>query len=512
MTALFAIILLILAIVGVPLFLVISAAALLGFCCLYGPADEVNIPATMVTLMFQLAEQTAVIVALPLFTFAGYLLAESNAPNRLVKLSRALLGWVPGGLAFVTLVTCSIFTAFSGATGVTVIALGGLLLPALLKDGYRERFSLGLLTASGSMGLLLPPSLALILFGIVAGNSISGLELPDAVHYEALEIEEDASQQQVESAYQQLAKQYRKELADGDEDAEWTLQEIGGAYAILSNPEKRDQYDRARRIDRQQVSVDNLFVAGIVPSAVMLLVLVGYCFVTAGRDQKRIPFFWGEAWKAMRGAIWEAPIPVIILGGIYLGFMTVTDAAAVTAFYVFVVEVFIYRDLHLFRDLPRVAIDSLVLIGGILLILMCAISFTGYLVDQEVPTKVVEWMESHVESRIGFLLMLNLFLLVVGCLMDIFSATVIVVPLVLPLAVTFGVHPLHLGVIFLTNLQIGYLTPPVGLGLFLSSSRFGKPVQEIFRATFPFLLLLIVILLIITYIPWLSMCLIGGSG
>ena len=509
MTVLLILGLILLALIGAPLFMVLTGAALLGYSTMAEPPTD-DIHGYLMVHMFRLSE-TSVLIALPLFTFAGYLLSESKAPTRLVRFSRALVGWVPGGLAFVTLVTCSIFTAFSGATGVTVIALGGLLLPALLKDGYREKFSLGLLTTSGSMGLLLPPSLALILYGIVAANNLQSVDIGGTDYYEILELEETAGQEQIKSVYQERLKEIKALIADGDEDAEWDLDELKEAYAAIGSPKNREMYDEKRKIKLETVSVDNLFIAGILPSLVMLILLAGYSVIrAAGEMQETVSFSGAEVWKAFRGAIWEVPIPVLILGGIYGGFFTVTDAAAVTAFYVLIIEVFIYRDIHIFRDLPRVTLDSMVLIGGILLILMCAMAFTGYLIDQDVPAKVMKWIETYVDSRIGFLLMLNLCLLVVGVMMDIFSATVVVVPLILPLALKFGVHPVHLGIIFLTNLQIGFLTPPVGLGLFLSSSRFEKPVLEIFRATLPFLLLLIVALVIITYVPWLSMVLIGG--
>ncbi|MBI2192957.1 MAG: TRAP transporter large permease subunit [Planctomycetes bacterium] len=416
--------LLLLAVSGAPLFLVMAGAAMLGY------AGQDTPPVAMLDQMFRLAQETSTLVALPLFTFAGYLLAESGAPKRLVQFSQALLGWMPGGLAVVSLVACSVFTAFSGASGVTVIALGGLLLPALRQDHYEEKFSLGLLTTSGSMGLLLPPSLALILYGIVA-----------------------------------------------------------------------------------KTNVDDLFRAGILPCALMVAVLSGYSIWAArGSQRQRLTFSAARLWKAFRAALWEVPIPILILGGIYGGFFTVTDAAAVTAFYVLVIEVGIYRDIHAVRDLPRVCVDSLVLIGSILLILMCALSFTGYLVDQEVPARILDWMKRYLQSPVSFLLMLNLFLLVVGCLLDIFSAIVVVVPLILPLAEQFQVHPVHLGILFLSNLQIGFLTPPVGMGLFLAGSRFEKPILLIFRATLPFLLLLLVSLLLITYVPWFSLVLLAEQA
>jgi TRAP-type C4-dicarboxylate transport system permease large subunit len=507
--------LVILALLGTPLFLVLAGAALLGYSSMAErPADDV--PSYMMVHMFRLAEETSVLIALPLFTFAGYLLAESKAPTRLVNLSRAVLGWMPGGLSLVVLVACSVFTAFSGATGVTVIALGGLLLPALLKDGYKEDFSLGLVTTSGTMGLLLPPSLAIILFGIVAGNNLRNMQTPDASPYQALHLTETATQADIQQAYEALAAQLKAKMQKGDEaeaeEAQMELEAVQEAYGVLGSPARRDRYDRQRRIDLQSVTIDNLFLAGILPSLFMLVPLVAYSATKAGKQaQERTPFRLPEVWEALREALWEAPIPVLILGGIYGGFFTVTDAAAVTAFYVLVVEVFIYRDIHPFRDLPRVTIDSLMLLGSILLILMAAMSFTGYLVDREVPARLVEWIESYVETGAGFLLILNLFLLVVGCLMDIFSATVVVVPLILPLAIKFGIHPVHLGMVFLTNLQIGFLTPPVGMGLFLASSRFEKPVLQVFRASLPFLLLLLAALLAITYVPWLSMAFVGSG-
>jgi TRAP-type C4-dicarboxylate transport system permease large subunit len=510
MTALLVILVVALAVAGAPLFLVLAAGALIGSMATAQP--DVDILASVMTNMYRLSQES-VIVALPLFTFAGYLLAESKAPMRMVRLSRALIGWMPGGLALVSLVTCSIFTAFSGASGVTVIALGGLLLPVLLEEGYKERFSLGLLTTSGVMGLLLPPSLALILFGIVAGNNLRGAataeETPNEDYYTILYLDPGAPIDKIEKAYKELKTEYQEYIDDGEEDAEEDLAEVEEAYAALKKLGAKEKSSGLSEDELKQLSIDNLFKAGLLPSLFMLILLSSFSvFRGQTRDVERPGFSKVECWKAFRAAIWEAPLPVIILGGIYGGLFTVLDAAAVTAFYVLIVEVFIYRDIHLRRDLPRVTVDSLVLIGSILLILMCAMGFTGYLIDQEVPAKVIAWIQKFVDSRIGFLLMLNVCLLVVGFLMDIFSATVVVVPLILPLAIKFGVHPVHLGIVFLTNLQIGFLTPPVGLELFLASSRFEKPVLEIFRATLPFLVLLIVALLVITYVPWLSLALI----
>ena len=437
MTVLLILLVIALAVVGAPLFLVLAAGALIGSWTVAQP--NVDILASLMTNMYRLSQES-VIVALPLFTFAGYLLAESKAPMRMVKLSKALIGWMPGGLALVSLVTCSIFTAFSGASGVTVIALGGLLLPALLEEGYKERFSLGLLTTSGVMGLLLPPSLALILFGIVASNNIKGAataeETPNDDYYEILYLDPGAPIEEIEKAYKQLKIDYQEEIDDGDEDVKEDLAEVEEAYAVLKKLGQKEDSGGLSEDELKELSIDNLFKAGLLPSLFILILLSGFS-VLRGRTKstERQGFSKAECWAAFRGAIWEAPLPVLILGGIYGGLFTVLDAAAVTAFYVLIVEVFIYKDIHLRRDLPRVTVDSLVLIGSILLILMCAMGFTGFLIDQEVPSKVIAWIQKYVDSRIGFLLMLNLCLLVVGFLMDIFSATVVVVPLILPLAI-----------------------------------------------------------------------------
>jgi tripartite ATP-independent transporter DctM subunit len=410
-------VLVVLALAGAPLFTVIGGAALLGF---HGLSID---PAAVMVELYRMASAPT-LLAIPLFTFAGYLLAESQAPRRLLDLSRTLLGWLPGGVAVVSLGTAAVFTAFSGASGITIVALGGLLLPILLKEAYSERFSLGLLTTSGSLGLLFPPSLPLILYGLVA-----------------------------------------------------------------------------------QTDVNQLFVAGILPGVLILFILSAYC-LRSGTALRRRPFSIREAARALRAAGWEVPLAPLILGGIYGGYFTVTEAAAVAAFYLLVVEVFIYRDLSFRRDLPRVMRESMILVGGILLILGMALGLTNYLIDQEVPMHILEVMRSTLRNRVFFLLALNLFLLVVGSLMDIFSAIVIVVPLITPIAREFGVDPVHLGIIFLANLEIGYLTPPVGLNLFIASFRFNRPITELYRASLPFLGLLLVALLIITYWPDLSLVLV----
>lgn len=406
------ILLILLALFGMPLFAVLGSIALAAF-----HGADINISSVAIS-MYMLAS-SPLLVAIPLFTFAGYLFANSGAPDRLVRLSRSLF---PGGLAVVALMTCAVFTAFTGASGVTIIAMGGLLFPALLKDGYNRRFSLGLVTASGSLGLLFPPSLPLILYGYVAA-----------------------------------------------------------------------------------VSVDSLFLAGLVPGTLLVVALSIYGLYQGRRDSVvRNRFSITGILSAIRGAAWEVPLPFVVLGGIYSGIITVMEAAALTALYALVVEVFIYRDIPL-RRLPEIAAESMTLVGGILIILACALGLTNYLIDAEVPMQVLEWMQQYISSKYTFLLVLNVFLLVVGCLMDIFSALIVVVPLIVPVAVGFGVDPVHLGIIFLTNLEIGYITPPVGLNLFISSYRFKEPVLSLYSASVPFLLILLAALLVITYFPAISL-------
>jgi tripartite ATP-independent transporter DctM subunit len=409
------------ALLGAPLFAVIAAGAIFAF----GRADVDQIAVVME--VYRIAD-TPVLLAIPLFTFAGFILSESRAPNRLVRLSDALLGWMPGGLAVIALVTCALFTAFTGASGVTIVAMGALLYPALRDAGYRENFSLGLVTTSGSLGLLFAPSLPLILYGIVA-----------------------------------------------------------------------------------EVSVDRLFIAGILPGTLMLLALGLWSFREGRYLQQsateRPAFSAREAVAAVRAAVWEIPLPVIVLGGVYTGFFAVSEAAAVTVIYVLVVEVLIYREIP-FARVPGVMRESMVLVGGILVILGASLASTNAMIDAQVPMKLFDFVTAHVSSKLTFLILLNLFLLVLGTMLDVFSALIIVVPLLLPLAAGYGIEPIHLGMIFLANMQIGYCTPPVGMNLFIASYRFDKPIVTLYRATLPWLLILFACVLLITYWPWLSMALV----
>lgn len=418
--AIFGLILLLLALYGTPLFAIISSIALLAF---YFADIEL---ATVIGELYRLASQP-ILLAIPLFTFAGYMLAESNAPRRLINLSRAFFGWIPGGLSIVALISCAVFTAFTGASGVTIIALGGLLYPILIKEQYPENFSLGMLTSSGNLGMLFPPSLPIIVYGLIS-----------------------------------------------------------------------------------EVSIDKLFIAGLLPGLLMIVLLSAYSVYSVKDKQVPLtPFKAKNALRATREAAWEIPLPFIILIGIYGGYITATEAAAVTAFYVLIIEVFIYRDIKLTSDLPRVMKDSMVLVGGILVILGAAMGMANYMIDAEIPMAILGFMKQFIASKALFLVTLNLFLLVVGALLDIFSAILVVVPLIIPIASQFGVDPVHLGIIFLANLGIGYTTPPVGMNLFIASFRFEKPIVKLYIASLPFLVIMLIGLIIITYVPELSLWLVN---
>ena len=416
MISVIVILLIILIILGLPLFIGILAATMLG---LY--VSQVEFGAIPIEI-FRLAN-APVLLAIPLFTFAGYLLSQGGTSVRLVRFSKSLFGWLPGGLGVVALVSCAFFTAITGATGVTIIALGGLLFPALISENYKEDFSLGLMTTSGSIGLHFPPSIPIILYGFISG-----------------------------------------------------------------------------------VSIEKLFMAGLLPGMLIVGILCLYS-VYMGKKWKleRTSFSAYEFLSALKGAAWELPIPFFILIGIYSGLSTATEAAALTVVYVLLVKIFIFHELNLTKDLPQVMKESMKMVGAIMIILGAALSFTNYLVDAFIPMKILDFMKGMIETKIGFLLVLNFFLILVGCMMDIFSAILVVVPLIVPLALQFGIDPIHLGVVFLANLGIGYNTPPVGLNLFIASSRFDRPIVRIYKATLPFLLLLILVLILITYWPALSL-------
>lgn len=416
--------LIVLALLGAPLFAVIAAGAMWGFY-----QSEIDL-AVMAIEFFRLAEMP-MLVSIPLFTFAGYLLSEGQAPTRLVRLSKALLGWMPGGLAIVALCACALFTAFTGASGITIVALGALLFPALMQAGYKENFNLGLITTSGSLGLLFAPSLPLILYGVI-------------------------------------------------------VQQMGIGESL---------------------TIDELFLAGIIPGILMLLMLSGWS-MWQNRDLPLHPVEWQEVRSALWASRWEIPFPFVVLGGIYSGYFAISEAAAVTALYVLTVEMLIYRDISV-RKLPQIMRSSMVLVGALLIILGLSLASTNYMIDADIPTRMFEAIKEHVDSPLTFLILLNVFLLILGAMLDIFSALILIIPLLLPIALGYGIDPVHLGIIFLANMQLGYFTPPVGLNLFIASYRFKKPVMQLYKATLPFFFILLFAVLIITYVPALSLYLPG---
>ena len=407
---------------GAPIFCVFGAAALLGW---YVDGTPISVVGTDI---FRLSGNF-VLVTIPMFTYAGYLLGVSGAPQRFVRLSRAFFGFMPGGLAIVSIVTCSLFTALTGASGITIAALGSVLLPALIHDKYSEKFSLGLVTTGGSLGLLFAPSVPLIIYGVITETPVS-----------------------------------------------------------------------------------DMFVAGIIPGLLMLLILCAFSIFIA--EKERIPRS-SLTWRALGEALWETkweiPIPFIVLGGIYGGVFTVSEAAAVTACWVLIVEVLIHREISLSHH-RKVILDSMKMVGGILIIMAAALASTNYFIDVDVPTIIFDFIQEVVSTKLMFLVLLNCFLFVLGMFLDIFSAIFVVVPLITPVAQGYGINNVHLGIIFLANMQIGYMTPPLGIGLFISSYRFNKGILKITAACLPFIIMLIASVLVITYWPDLSLFLLRVMG
>ena len=401
-------------VLGTPAFVTLGGTALILFSSVDQPIA--SIPVAHYQLVIN-----PVLPTLPLFTLAGYFLAEGGSAKRLVRVFSALFGGFRGGQALVTVLVCAFFTSFTGASGVTILALGGLLMPVLIDSKYSEKNALGLLTGSGSLGLLLPPCLPIIVYAIVA-----------------------------------------------------------------------------------QVPIQHMFLGGIIPAFVMIIATSLWGIHSGPSVRERTPFDWKEARGALWDAKWELLMPVVALVALLSGLATPVEASALTAFYAFVVVVVLHRDLHIFRAVPRVMAECGLLIGGVLLILGVSLGFTNYLVDAEVPTRAVEWTTRNIHSPFLFLLLLNVFMLVVGCLIEIYPAIVIEVPLLVPLGAAYGIDPIRLGIIFLANLELGYLTPPVGLNLLMSSYRFNKPVGEVLRASLPVVAVLSIGVLMITYIPALT--------
>ncbi|MCF7803855.1 MAG: TRAP transporter large permease subunit [Candidatus Marinimicrobia bacterium] len=403
-------------IAGTPVFIALGGAALLLFW--HNQVPIASIPSEMYRIV-----TSPILPTIPLFTLAGYFLSEGGASKRLVRVFRTWFGWMPGGEAIATILVCAFFTAFTGGSGVTILAFGGLLMPLLLRAGYKEEFSLGLVTASGSLGLLFPPSLPIILYAVIA-----------------------------------------------------------------------------------HVPVPNLFLGGIIPGLLLLglLALWGFRHGAATKSVTRTPFGWQDALDSLWKAKWEVAIPFIILIGIFGGYASLVETAAIAAAYTLAIEVFVYRDLGLGKDFREVLKECAILVGGVLIILGVAMGFTSYLIDAQIPMKTLAWVQAHIESKYVFLLLLNIFLILTGAIMEIFSALVVVVPLITPLGAAFGIDPVHLGIIFLANLELGFLTPPIGMNLFLSSYRFDKPLTEVYLSTVVPLIILLLGVMAITYIPWLT--------
>ena len=408
-------VILIAAAAGAPIFVVLGAAASLLF--FVDAVPLASIPAEAYRI-----GSNPILPTIPLFTLAGTILAAGKASDRLARLFQVLFGWIPGGTAVATVTVCAFFTTFSGGSGVTILALGGLMLPILLRQGYREGFSIGALTASGSLGILLPPSLLVILYGVSAHTPI-----------------------------------------------------------------------------------DRLFLAGLVPGFLLMAMFSLYAIYNGWRlAGGRGRFDRREVLAAIWEAKWEVVLPIAVLYGIFSGYATLVEVAALVAAYALILEFGIHRELSLRHDLSRLLVEAAVMIGGIMIILACAMGLTSYLIYADVPTRATAFVQAGIESPWVFLLALNLFLLIAGFLVDIFSAIVVIVPLILPIALAFGIDPVHLGIIFLANMELGYLTPPVGLNLFLASFRFKRPLMEIWRASIPFFLIALAGVLIITFIPALS--------
>jgi tripartite ATP-independent transporter DctM subunit len=402
-------------VLGAPLFVALAGLAILLF-----RSEDVTLAAIPVEIYRRVTAPT--LPTIPLFTFAGYLLTAGKSATRLVRFFRAMVGWMPGAIAVVTVLVCTFFTTFTGASGVTILALGGMLLPALVEEGYPERFSLGLVTSTGSLGLLFPPCLPVILYGVVAG-----------------------------------------------------------------------------------IAVDKMFLGGFLPGVLLVLAMALWALRGGIRSgARRTVFSWKELGAAAWDAKWDILLPVVVLAGIFGGFATVVEAAAIAALYAFVIEFLVHREIPFREGFAAVGAESVALIGGVLVVMAGATGLTGYLVDAGVPSMALAWVRETIRSPALFLLVLNGFLLLVGCLMDIFSAIIVVVPIVAPMAAAFGIHPVHLGIVFLANLELGFLNPPVGMNLFLSAYRFEKSMAQVYRATLPFYLILLAGVLAITYLPFLT--------
>lgn len=422
--SLYIVVVLMFALLETPVFTVIAA---LSIVCLFLVSHEL-LALQMILIEMNRLGAMPVLMAFPLFTFVGCLLTETRSPKRIMTFIEVLVGWLPGGLAMAALCSCAFFTALTGASGVTIVALGSILYPVMRNKGYGDSFTLGLLTTSGSLGLLFPPSLPIILYGVVA-----------------------------------------------------------------------------------QVDIGKIFKAALVPGILLIVVLCIFVFfrqLASGRKSAVGGVSFNQVVSAFMDARWDWPVIGIILIGVYGGFVTIAEVSAVVLVYVVVVECWILKEVSFFRGLPAIIVESAILSGAIIIILGVALGFTGFLVDEQIPNRILDYLIAFSDNKLLFLAGLNLFLLAVGCIMDIFSAIVIVVPIIVPIALSYGVDPIHLCVIFMLNLEIGYATPPVGINLFISSLKFQKPITLLYRASIPYLVIMVALLILITYVPWLSLFLV----
>ena len=402
---------------GLPIFILLASLSIFFF--LSEPSEW----ATNYDLISTISDSAYRIVvsptlaAIPIFTLAGYILAESNISERLIRFFKASLGWLPGSTVLIVVLLCAFFTALTGGSGVTILALGAILYPILIHDGYSKQFSLGIITTAGSLGLLFPPSLPAIIYSVTAG--INPLEL---------------------------------------------------------------------------------FKQALIPAIFLMSIMFFYGLYKKPKSKTVERFVFKDAFETAKIAKWEIAIPLLIILSLFSGFATLVESAALLVLYVLTVELYIFKDIS-FKNLPKIIIDCSTLVGGVLIILGFAMGFTGYLVDAQIPLKILNFVQSTISSKIIFLLALNILLLIVGCLMDVFSAIIVVVPLIAPLATYFGIDPFHLAIIFIANLELGYITPPVGMNLYLSSYRFEKDMPTIYSATLPFFFIRLIGVILITYIP-----------
>jgi len=400
-------------ILGQPLYILIGSVT--AYCYYFFGGGELQV---IIEDIFY-AGNREIILAIPLFILAGNIMTHGSISNRLIELARTLTAAIPSGLAISAVLSCAVFAAISGSSPVTLIAVGSIMYPALLKAGYDKDLSMGILTAGGTLGIIIPPSIPMIIFAIMA-----------------------------------------------------------------------------------QVSVTEMFIAGIGPGILLVSILIIYALVRGSGT--RGTFSLAESITASKRGVLALLMPLVILGGIYSGFFTATESAGVALVYALVVELFIHREIS-FKQLPKIFTQSAEMLGTLFLILILAVSLNKFMTYEEIPQNLVAIMRDFVTSPIGFLIMVNIMLLVVGCVMDIMSAILVMAPLLTPIAIHYGIDPVHFGIIMIVNLEIGYLTPPVGINLFVASGIFKESIGRMIRAVIPLVLVLLIGLILITFVPEISL-------